>query len=166
MHITVILSVACALQRKEVNTSFFFRGTFCTLWFLIDLSFRVAAKFPSFYSKRWKHHLCVIFCKLCEGNAYSKPEIVTSAWTHSIRSPTFRQDFPFTACFWTFCVLGFPVTGCSSGSRCCIYSAMHVAHAPSLIQKNAEEILHLKIDFKSCRSILSSKSFTGDLGPI
>lgn len=58
------VSVTCALQRKEVNTSrfvFFFRVTFCTLWFLIDLSFRVAAKFPSFCSKRWKHHLGYYF---------------------------------------------------------------------------------------------------------
>lgn len=122
MHIIVIL---CLLhepykERKETLTFFFLRGTFCTLWFLIDLSFRVAAKSPPFCIRWWKHHLCIVFCKLSEGNAYSKPEIVTSARIHSIHSPTSRQDFPFTACFWTFCVLSFPVTGCSSGSCRCV----------------------------------------------
>lgn len=123
--ICILLSfcVCCMSPTKKGRKHslfFFLRGTFCTLWFLIDLSFRVAAKSPPFCSKWWKHHLCIVFCKLSEGNAYSKPEIVTSARIHSIHSPTSRQDFPFTACFWTFCVLSFPVTGCSSGSCRCV----------------------------------------------
>lgn len=44
--------------------------------------------------------------------------------------------------------------------------SMHWALTHNVIPKSAKEILHLKIDFKSCQSILSSEPFTGDLGPI
>lgn len=84
-----------------------------------------------------------------------------------MHSPASRQDSTFTLCFWTFCVLSFPVMKGSTpldnaavSSLPCVWLFTH-----NIINKNAKEILHSKIDFKRWQSILSSKPFTGDLCP-